>query len=383
MSKTVAPRLHPCQARDARNRRCEPSMAKPTGYALVGVGTLVRRFVLSAFARSGEHSRLAAVVSGDRAKAQVVAQQLHAAAYHYDELRQCLQRDDVNAMYIALPNSLHCDYAVEAARAGVHVLCEPPMAVTADECRRMIRTSQTNRVKMMIAYRLRVRPAVQKALALVRAGQIGHPKTFSADATIRVEEPHSTWLQRRLGGGTVYHLGVECINAARGFLGPEPAQVMAMTARTSRRYGGDVDEGAVALIRFPDDRLAHFHTSFGEEPVSRFTVFGEDGWIQVANAYESNAPGQLVVIRRGARQESTFEPADEFVAMLAACSGAIRDEREPELSGIEGLQDTRIIEAIYRSSRDGRPVTLPRLVRSETPAESTADRPVQDRQQAS
>jgi len=349
-------------------------MAKPTGYALVGVGTLVRRFVLSAFARSGEHSRLAAVVSGDRAKAQVVAQQVHAAAYHYDELRQCLQRDDVNAMYIALPNSLHCDYAVEAARAGVHVLCEPPMAVTADECRRMIRTCQTNRVKMMIAYRLRVRPAVNKALSLIRAGQIGQPKTFSADSTMRVEEPNSTWLQRRLGGGTVYHLGAECINAARGFLGPEPAQVMAMTARTSRRYGGDVDEGAVALIRFPDERLAHFHTSFGEEPASWFTVLGETGWIHVTNAFAINAPSRVIVVSRGQREEFSFEPEDEVAATLAAFSAAIREDRQPESSGVEGLQDTRLIEAIYRSSRDGRPVTLPRLARVEAPSSLESDR---------
>src|SRR5499426_2778747 len=312
MSKTVAPRLHPCQARDARNRRCEPSMAKPTGYALVGVGTLVRRFVLSAFARSGEHSRLAAVVSGDRAKAQVVAQQLHAAAYHYDELRQCLQRDDVNAVYIALPNLLHCDYAVEAARAGVHVLCEPPMAITADECRRMIRTCQTNRVKLMIAYRLHVRPAVVRALGLVRAGQVGIPKTFSADFTTRIEDPENTRLQRRLGGGTVYHLGVECIHAARSVLGAEPAQVMAMTARTSRRYGGDVDESAVALIRFPDERLAHFHTSFGEEPRSAFPIFGEEGLIHVLNAFTPALPSQLVTVKRGERQEQTFEPTDEY-----------------------------------------------------------------------
>jgi glucose-fructose oxidoreductase len=177
---------------------------------------------------------------------------------------------------------------------------------------------------------------------------------------------------------------VECIHAARSILGSEPAQVMAMTARTTRRFGGDVDESAVALIRFPDDRLAHFHTSFGEEPLSRFTVFGEDGWIQVANAYEVNAPGKLVLVRRGERQESAFEPADEFVAMLAACSGAIREERDPELSGIEGLQDTRIIEAIYRSSRDGRPVTLPRLARAETSSsENEAGRSVENRQQAS
>jgi glucose-fructose oxidoreductase len=359
-------------------------MAKQIGYAVVGLGNLARTYALPAFARASEHSRLAAVISGDRAKAQVVGEQFHAAPYHYDELRQCLQRDDVNVLYLTLANVLHGDYAVEAARARVHILCEIPMAVTADECRRMIRTCQTNRVKLMMAYRLHFRPAVQRALSMVRTGQVGIPKTFSSDLATRVSSPNSTWLQRRLGGGSVYHLGVECIHAARSILGSEPAQVMAMTARTTRRFGGDVDESAVALIRFPDDRLAHFHTSFGEEPLSRFTVFGEDGWIQVANAYEANAPGKLVLVRRGERQELAFEPADEFGAMLAACSGAIREERDPEPSGIEGLQDIRIIEAIYRSSRDGRPVTLPRLVRAETSTgENEAARSVENRQQAS
>ncbi|OLE45506.1 MAG: hypothetical protein AUG14_00475 [Candidatus Rokubacteria bacterium 13_1_20CM_2_68_19] len=329
-------------------------MAKQIGFAVVGLGTVARTSVLPAFAAIGGNSRLVAVVSGDRTKAQIVAREFKAAAYHYDELRQSLQREDVNAVYIALPNSLHCDYAVEAARAGVHVLCEPPMAITADECRRMIRTCQTNRVKLMIAYRLHVRPAVVRALGLVRAGHVGIPKTFSADFTTRIEDPENTRLQRRLGGGTVYHLGVECIHAARSVLGAEPAQVMAMTARTSRRYGGDVDESAVALIRFPDERLAHFHSSFGEE-----------GSIHVLNAFTPTLPSHLVTVKRGERQEQTFEPTDEYAAVLAYFADAIREDRQPEPSGIEGLQDTRLIEAIYRSSRDGRPVTLPRLARVE------------------
>lgn len=358
-------------------------MARQIGYAVVGLGAVARTAVLPAFPRA-ENCRLVAVVSGDRAKAQLFAREFKVAAYHYDELRQCLQRDDVNAAYIALPNSLHCDYAVEAARAGVHVLCAPPMAITADECRRMIRTCQTNRVKLMIAYRLHFRPAVLKAIALVRAGQIGIPKTFSSDDTCRLEDPDSTWLQRRLGGGTVYHLGVDTINAARSMLGAEPAQVMAMTARTSRRYGGDVDESAVALIRFPDERLAHVHTSFGEERTSGFTVFGEDGRIRVHDAYDPDATARVEIVRHGERQELVFEPADEMMALLTYFADAIRDDRQPEPSGIEGLQDTRIVEAIYRSSRDGRPVTLPRLARVEPagPIEQDTRRPPFDRRQA-
>jgi predicted dehydrogenase len=359
-------------------------MARQIGYAVIGLGRVAQESVLPAFARAAENSRLVAVVSGDRSKAQALAREYRATAYHYDELRSCLQRDDVNAVYIAVPNSLHCDYAVEAARAGRHVLCETPMAVIADESRRMIRTSQTNRVKLMIAYRLHFRPALQKIIAMVRGGEIGAPTTFSSDFTLRVEDTDSPRLQRRMGGGTVYHLGVEAINAARALLGPEPAQVMAMTARASRRFAGDVDEGAVALIRFPDERLAHLHTSFREEPTSTFTVFGDDGLIRVHDAFAEDAAVRAEIVRHGETETLSFEPADAFAASLVYFSDCILADRTPEPSGVEGLQDVRIIEAIYRSSRDGRPVTLPRLARVEAaPGAISGGAPPLDRRHAS
>lgn len=346
-------------------------MPKQIGYAVVGAGELARA-VLPAFTAAAENSRLVAVVGGDRAQAQALAQEFRAAAYHFDEFRQCLNRDDVQAVYVALPTSMHSDYTVDAARAGMHVLCERPMAVTADECRRMIRTCQTNRVKFMVTYRLQFLPAFAKALELVRAGHLGALKTFSSDATLRIPSPEDVRLQRRLGGGSMYDVGAYCIAASRMLLGFEPAQVMAMTARTTRRYGGDVDEGTVALVRFPDERLAHFHSSFGEEPISTFTLFGEEGWLRISAAYAHDAEARLVIYRHGRAEEHAFAPSDQFAAEISHFSSCILEDRQPEPSGIEGLQDVRIIEAIYRSARDGRPVTLPRLARVDTPATAPA-----------
>jgi predicted dehydrogenase len=359
-------------------------MAKQIGYAVVGLSDITLRAVLPAFTRAAENSRLVAIVAADRARAQTAAQEFRAAAYHYDEFRQCLQRDDVNAVYLLLPNAMHCDYAVEAARAGVHILCEKPMAVMADECRRMIRTTQTNRVKLMVGYRLQFHPAHAKALELVRGGAIGAPKTIGATFTSRIEDPDDPRLQRRLGGGSVYDLGVSCIHAARTLFATEPAQVMAMTARTSRRYGGDVDEGTVALIRFPDERLAHLHTSFGEEATATMRILGEDGWIRLHNAYLHDVPVTLEMVRRGEREELVFEPTDQFAAELSYFSSCILQDRPPEPSGIEGLQDVRLVEAIYRSARDGRPVTLPRLARPEAvpAAEPDLRKAMADRRQA-
>jgi glucose-fructose oxidoreductase len=361
-------------------------MAKQIGYAVVGLSDRSEHVLLPAFSRAAENSRLVAVVATDRARAQAAGQQFRAAAYHYDEFRQCLQRDDVNAVYLALPNSMHCDYAVEAARAGVHILCERPMAVMADECRRMIRTTQTNRVKLMIAYRLQFNPAHAKALELVRSGAVGTPRTIATVFTTRIDEPDDPRLQRRLGGGSVYDLGAPCIHAARALFGSEPAQVMAMTGRPSRRASGDVDEGTVALIRFPDEKLAQIHTSFGEEPLAVLTILGDEGWVRLHQAYRHDVPVSLEMVRRGQREELTFETTDQVAVELSYFSTCVLQDRPPEPSGIEGLQDVRLVEAIYRSARDGRPVTLPRLVRPEAVpaggAEPDLGKTVADRRQA-
>lgn len=358
-------------------------MAKQIGYAVVGTGPGLDRVLLPAFARAGGETRLAAIVSTNRPRAQALAHEHHTTAYHLDEFRQCLQRDDVHAVYIALPNSLHCDYAVEAARAGAHVLVEGPMAVMADECRRMLRTCQSNRVKLMVAYHVQFHPGHTRLAELVRSGAIGAPKTIGSDLTLRVQDPEDVRLQRRLGGGTVYDLGISVIFTARTLFAAEPAQVMAMTARMTRRYGGDVDESAVALIRFPEDRLAHFHTSFGEEPAAVLTVFGEEGYARLTDAYDASRPSTLEVVRGGHREQQTFEPVDAYGSAIRYFAGCILRDTTPEPSGIEGLQDTRIVEAVYRSGRDGRPVTLPRLARVEAPVAEQEPRKVADRRQAS
>jgi predicted dehydrogenase len=206
----------------------------------------------------------------------------------------------------------------------------------------------------------------------VRAGAIGAPKTLSADVTLRITEADDVRLQRRLGGGTVYDLGVSCINTARTLFGAEPAQVMAMTARTTRPSGGDVDESAVALVRFPDERLAHFHTSFGEELAAVFTIFGEEGYLRLTGADESATPMTLQIVRHAERQELQFEPTDAVAGELASFSRCILHDQPPEPSGLEGFHDIRIVEAIYRSGRDGRPVTLPRIARRDSPTTGPA-----------
>ena len=336
-------------------------MAEHIGYAVVDLSGTTPYSALVAFGRATS-SRLVAIVANDNG-AQSHAPDVDVPVYPAGEYRQCLERSDVNAAYLIVPTTMRADYTVEAARAGVHVFCETPMAVTADECRRVIRVCQKTRVKLMIASDLRFQPGHAEAHATVHRGEIGEPKTMSADFTIRIDDAADIRLQRRLGGGTMYELGVACIDASRVLFRAEPAQVMAMTARSTRRLGGDVDEGTVALVRFPHEQLAHFHTSFGEEPTSVLTILGEHGYLRLAPAFSPDVEVEMEVVRGGSRETRRFPATDALAPQLDYFSRCILQDRPPEPDGIDGLQNVRVVEAIYRSARDGRPVTLPPLVR--------------------
>ncbi len=339
-------------------------MSDQIGYAVVDLGR-ARGAVGPAFAQVA-NSRLVAVVGATRDDAEALARESNTAAYPSSEYRQCLERTDVHAVYLVLPNVMRADYAVEAARAGVHVLSEAPMAVTADECRRVIRVCQKAHVKLMVVSEVQFQPAHVEARALTRRGEIGALKTMSADFAIRIDDAADLRLQRRMGGGTVYELGIACIGAARALFGAEPAQVMAMTARhLPGRLAGDVDEGTVALVRFPDEQLAHFHTSFGEEPISVLTILGEAGYIRLAPAFPRAGEIEMDIVRGGRRETRRMPTTNVVTPTLEYFSDCILHDRTPEPDGIDGLQEVRIVEAIYRSARDGRPVTLPRLTRAD------------------
>src|SRR5262245_45782470 len=151
----------------------------PVRYAVVGLGHIAQVAVLPAFAQAARNSRLAALVSDDAEKRRLVARKYGVdKTYSYADYEACLEQ--VDAVYIALPNAMHAEYTVRAARAGVHVLCEKPMAVTVEECRRMIDACRRYRVKLMIAYRLHFEEINLEVIDLVRKGTIGTPKFFNS-----------------------------------------------------------------------------------------------------------------------------------------------------------------------------------------------------------
>src|SRR6186997_591441 len=222
---------------------------KVVRYAVVGQGYISQAAVLPAFRHASANSRLVALVSGDEVKRRELGRRYDVATYAYDEYETCLASGDVDAVYIALPNTMQREYTVRAARRGVHVLCEKPLAVTEADCRAMVETCRRHGVKLMTAYRLHFERATLQALSQVQSGVIGEPRLFVSSFTMQVEPPNIR-LERELGGRTLCDSGADCMNAARHACGAEPVEVACITTDRSPP-GGDVELSACSILKFP------------------------------------------------------------------------------------------------------------------------------------
>jgi predicted dehydrogenase len=328
-------------------------------YAVVGLGHIAQVAVLPAFAHA-ENSQLAALVSDDSEKLEKLGRKYKVKTRcSYGEYDKCLASGEVDAVYIALPNHLHRDYTERAARAGVHVLCEKPMAVTEDDCLAMLRAAEENKVKLMVAYRLHFEEANLKAIDLVQGGKIGDPRLFDSVFTMTVKEGDIRLNPRELGGGTLYDIGIYCINAVRNLYGAEPMEVVAFSANNGDPRFLQCEETTSAILRFPGrERLASFTCSFGAADVSNYRVVGTEGDLVLEPAYEYAGELKQRVTVNGRTRERRFPKRDQFAPELIHFSECILTGAEPEPSGWEGLADVRVIRALYRSADSGQPVTL-------------------------
>jgi predicted dehydrogenase len=334
-------------------------------YAVVGLGHIAQVAVLPAFAHAKRNSRLVAVVSDDPAKRRAVSRTYQLdSAFSYHDYDACLAQ--VDAVYIALPNSLHAEYTIRAARAGVHVLCEKPMAVTADECQRMIDTCDKHGVKLMIAYRLHFEEINLKAVDLVRRGRIGVPKFFNSSFAMTVRRGDIR-TKKATGGGTLYDIGVYCINAARYLFRAEPVEVMAISVNSGTAKLDEVDESTGALLRFDGGRVAAFVTSFNATDVASYRIVGTKGQLQVDPAYEYAEGLAYEMTVNGKVTRKRIGRRDQFAPELLYFSDCILKNRVPEPSGDEGLQDVRIVQALYESAETGKAVSIPPFRRSKRP----------------
>lgn len=339
-------------------------------YAVVGQGYFSQIAVLPAFARA-TNAELVALFSSDRTKLEELGREYQVPhLLSYEEYDSFLASGKVDAVYIALPNSKHCEYTLRAARAGVHVLCEKPMAVTEEECESMLDACERANVKLMIGYRLHFEKANLEAIRIATSGQIGEPRLFSSVFSMQVREGNSR-VRAELGGGPLYDIGIYCINAARYIFRDEPLSVYAFkgTPDNEERFS-EVDEQFSAVLRFPHDRLATFSVSFGAADVSHFDVVGTRGSLRVNPAYEFDTDLKHELIVDGRTKRRVFKRRDQIAPELIYFSDCVLNDTQPEPSGREGLADIRIISALHESAQIGERVDLDPYRRRERPEPS-------------
>src|ERR1700730_10820144 len=285
-------------------------------YAVVGLGHIAQVAILPAFAHAKQNSELKALVTDDPKKAKRLSKKYRVPfTYAYDNYDECLRSGEIDAVYIALPNRMHHEYAVPALKAGIHVLCEKPLAVDEGQCEDMIDAAAESGAKLMTAYRRHFDKANLQAVEIVRSGKLGNPRFFSSTFGMQVR-PDNIRLSHALGGGPLWDLGIYCINAARYLFRDEPEQVFAFQTTGSDERFREVEESVSAILRFPEDRLASFSCSFGSADVSAYEIVGTKGTLRADPAYEYAEGLKFRVTIGDKSREYKFGKSDQFAAEL-------------------------------------------------------------------
>jgi len=337
--------------------------SKKIRYAVIGAGNIAQVAVLPAFKHATSNSQLAAVISGDSEKRLELSKKYDLDLFgDYEDLETILEQGAIDALYIATPNSLHKQYALRAAARGVNILCEKPLAMTVADCEEISKACNSAGVKLMVAYRLHFEEANLRALELVKSGKIGDPRIFESVFT-HVVRPGDIRQRPNLGGGAVYDLGVYCINAARNLFRAEPMEVFATS-----QYRNGVDDTTTAILRFPQDRVAHFTVSNSTAGVSSYRIAGTEGDLRVEPAYEYFDKLEHHLTIDGKSSHETFAKRDQFAPELEYFSRCILENSHPEPDAGEAIDDLRVVEAILHSASAGKPIPLEPRQRTRRPS---------------
>ncbi|HSI86123.1 MAG: Gfo/Idh/MocA family protein [Candidatus Methylacidiphilales bacterium] len=352
---------------------------KRVGFAIVGLGRLSLHQILPALSEC-KHARVTALVSGNRDKGLKVAQQYgvnEKSVYNYENYDKLADNPDVQVIYIVLPNSMHAEYTIRGAKAGKHILCEKPMANTVADCQQMVDVCKAANLRLMIAYRQQYEPCNRAIVKMVKEGKLGTLHEFIAVNSQNQGEPNQWRLKRQLsGGGPLPDIGIYCLNAARFLSGSEPESVMGqiIQAPDDPRFK-EVEASVQFMLRFPGGFTATCSTSYNTHRSQFLRIIGSDGWAEMnpAFAYEG------MRLSYNKMSEGTdlisavqLTPKNQFAQEMDHMAQCVQTGAQPHTPGEEGMQDMRIIEAIYNSAQNGRTIELrqPSPTRGPEPADS-------------
>ena len=336
--------------------RSSAQETKKLGFALVGLGSLSTNQIAPALQKT-KLCRLAAIVTGTPAKEKIWADKYgipERSIYNYRNFDQIAGNPDVQVVYVVLPNAMHGEFTIRAAKAGKHVLCEKPMEVSVEKCQAMIDACNEAKVQLAIGYRCQFAPHHLEMIQMARQNTFGKLKLIEASFGFRIGDPNQWRLKHSLaGGGALMDVGIYALQGARYVSGEEPIEVTATETKTDPVKFKEVDESIFWSMRFPSGLIANCGTTYLIGGMNRLWAGAEGGWFQLDPAYSySGLKG------RTSKGELNLPQVDHFAAEMDDFADCILNGRKSKVAGEEGLRDVKIMTAIYESIRERKAIKL-------------------------
>jgi predicted dehydrogenase len=337
---------------------------KKVRYAVVALGDIAQEAMLPGIEHTG-NSEVVAFVTSDPDKAREMAAEYNVdAIYNYHEFPELIASGSIDAIYLAMPNWRHAEFAIPALKAGIHVLVEKPLEVSVAKAQELVDAQQASSAKLMVAYRLHFEPGTLDLIKKIRSGELGQVHFFSS-AFAQVLDPEN---HRNLNGdlaGPVLDMGPYPINAARHIFASEPTEVVsAVGTRHAGSKLGDFDDTVAVTLKFPEGCLAQFTISYYGSAIDSYCVVGTKGNVTMSPGFLYGSSIEQQVTIGQDKDHKSFKNTDQFGGEMKYFSNCILHNLAPEPDGEEGLADVRVIEGILEALKTGGSVKLPPFTRS-------------------
>jgi predicted dehydrogenase len=324
------------------------------GIALVGLGTYSEKQLAPALQET-EHCYLSGIVTGTPDKADKWKRKYDIpgdSIYNYQNFDSIKDNAGIDIIYIVLPNAMHSEYVIRAAKAGKHVICEKPMAIKVEECDQMIKACKEANKLLSIGYRLHFEPYNQEMM------RIGREKPFGSILNLKAHNGMNNtkgWrLDRALaGGGPLMDVGIYCVQGCRYTTGLEPIAVRAKEgSKTDPEKFKNIEESLTWQMEFPGGIVAECKTSYSEE-MNLLRADAQDGWAELSPAYEYNG-----IKGKTSKGKMDFPQVNQQAKQMDDFAIAVKHNRATPVPGEMGRQDVKILQAIYTAMETGERIEI-------------------------
>lgn len=302
--------------------------------------------------RAAERCELGAVASRSERRAMDYAEEwdLPRAYGGYADL---LADEDIDAVYISLPNSLHREWTVRSIEAGKHVLCEKPLVLTEEECLDIIEAAETHGVVVSEAFMYRHHPQTEQVMEWIDQGKIGSPMLVSFSFSFTEEDEDDIRLNPDLGGGSLWDLGCYGVHLARLVMGEEPVEAFGW----QEPEAGPVDETFVGGLRFPSGGFLKFDSSLKAPLRTWAEIVGPAGSVRLSNPVKAHEGGEIE-LRAGGEQRFSAPEGNPYNLQAENFARQVLDGSPAQVPLSDSLGNVRAIEALYRAAVESRPIAI-------------------------